>query len=105
MRRSRRQFTAQQKAAILREHLIDKIPISDLCDKHAVQPTIVYRWQKELFDQGGLVFERPNGSTDKRVKQLAAKAEALEAKLRRKDEVLSELMEEHLRTERALGDL
>lgn len=32
-RRSRRNFTAAEKAAIVRRHLIDKVPISDLCDR------------------------------------------------------------------------
>ena len=35
--------------AILREHLIDKIPVSEVCDKHGVQPTMFYAWQKKLF--------------------------------------------------------
>ena len=53
----RRHFTGAQKLAILREHLIEKVPISDVCQKHGIQPTLFYLWQKKLFEDGAVVFE------------------------------------------------
>jgi transposase-like protein len=32
-KKSRRRFTPDQKAAIVRRHLVDKVPISDLCNE------------------------------------------------------------------------
>jgi transposase-like protein len=32
--RERRHFSPQQKVAIVKEHLVDGLPISDLCDRH-----------------------------------------------------------------------
>ena len=101
----KKRWKPEEIVAVLRRVLLDKAEVSKVCEEAGCCPSQVYRWQKELFDQGGLVFERSNGSTDKRAKHLAAKAEALEAKLHRKDEVLSELMEEHLRAKKALGGL
>ena len=37
MEKTRRQFTPQQKVAILREHLVEHVPVSDLCDKHKLR--------------------------------------------------------------------
>jgi transposase-like protein len=37
-KRSRRSSTSEQKAAILRRHLTDKVPVSDLCDEYNLQP-------------------------------------------------------------------
>jgi hypothetical protein len=34
MSNDRRHFTGIQKLAVLREHLIEKVPISDVCQKH-----------------------------------------------------------------------
>ena len=50
MTRSRRTFTAQEKAAVVKRYLVDKIPVSDLCDELGLQPTQIYQWQKQLFD-------------------------------------------------------
>ena len=43
MARQRRRFTGAEKIATLREHLIEKVPISEVCEKHGVQPTIFYQ--------------------------------------------------------------
>jgi len=43
-RERRRQFTADEKATILRRHLVDKIPVSDLCDEYRLQPSLFYVW-------------------------------------------------------------
>jgi len=72
MRKQRRHFTPEQKASIIREHLLDKVPVSELCDKHGLQPTIFYRWQKELFEKRALVFERPSSARPESVLKLSA---------------------------------
>jgi GT2 family glycosyltransferase len=48
----RRNFTDSEKTAILREHLIDQVPILQVCEKHGLQPTVIYEWQKSLFEKG-----------------------------------------------------
>ena len=50
MTRSRRTFTAEEKAAVVKRYLIDKTPVSDLCDELGLQPTQIYAWQKLLFE-------------------------------------------------------
>ena len=47
-KKPRRSYTPEQKAAILRRHLVDKIPVSDLCDEYKLQPSVFYSWQKQL---------------------------------------------------------
>jgi len=59
---SKRKFlTPAQKIAIAREHLIDGVPVSSLVDKHKIHAVQFYHWQKLLFEEGAVVFERkPN---------------------------------------------
>jgi transposase len=101
-KKTRKRFTAQEKVAILRLHLLEHVAISDLCDQHGIHPTMFYRWQKEFFENGATVFEprsrRPSDSKDQRIA-------LLEQKLQRKHEVLSELMEEHIKLKKGLGEL
>ena len=96
-RKKKRCWKPAEITAILKRVLVGKEDISRVCEDAGCCPSQVYRWQKQLFDQGAIIFERSNGSVDKRVKAADAKATKLEAKLGRKAEVLSELMEEHLR--------
>ena len=99
--RRRTHYTADKKVAILREHLLDHVPVSQLCDQYHLQPTVFYRWQKQFFDNGALAF---TGSSRSRASDSATKIAALEEKILRKNEVLSELMEEHLRLKKELGE-
>ena len=56
----RRRFGTDQKAAILKRYLVDKVPISDLCDEYGIKPNQIYAWQKILFDNaGGHSIRRP----------------------------------------------
>ena len=106
--KQRRHFTGQEKVAILRRHLVEKVPVSDLCEEHGIHPTLFYRWQKDWFEQGAVVFDTPrgrNGSAKRSEDAAAQRIAALEDKLRRKDEVLSELMEEHVALKKSLGEV
>ena len=53
MRKERKHYTAEEKVGILRRHLLDKVPVSDLCEELGLQPTVFYRWQKEFFADSG----------------------------------------------------
>jgi transposase-like protein len=96
-KRFRKHFTPQEKLALLRRHLIDKVPISTLCEETRLQPTVVYRWLKQFFENGALALDRANGAAPPAPDLTARRKIAeLEDKLRRKEHVLAELMEEHV---------
>jgi transposase len=103
MTKQRRHFAGTEKVAILKRHLLDKVPISDLCDELGLYPNQVYGWLKEFFENGHTAFD--NGRKSKAVEDAnQQKIERLEAKLQRKDSVLAELMEEHVLLKKSLGD-
>ena len=104
MNETRRKFTASEKVSILRRHLLDKTPVSEICEAEGIQPTVFYRWQKELFENAAVVFEKTPGRKSNNHRE-QERIEALEAKLRRKDEVLSELMEDHIALKKSLGEI
>jgi len=61
-----------------------------------------YRWQKEFFENATAAFEpRARQTNDDKDRRIAH----LELKLLRKHEVLSELMEEHIKLKKDLGEL
>jgi Transposase and inactivated derivatives len=103
MERQRRHFSGQEKVKILREHLLDRVPISQVCEKHQIQPTLFYQWQKTLFENGTAAFERPPSHS--RVSGEQKKITQLEQKIQRKDEVMAELMTEHIMLKKSLGEI
>ena len=102
MKKKRYNYTSEEKVIILKRHLIDKIPVSDICDQYNLQPTVFYRWQKEFFENGSAAFDTPKSHIERKN---AKKIQALEKKIQTKNEVLSELMEEHVKLKKSLGEL
>lgn len=99
----RRHFTGAQKMAILRLHLLERVPISEVCQKHGLQPTAFYLWQKRLFEEGAALLERPAGRSSRDTH--ARRIQALEAKLSAKNDVLAELVTEYMAIKNGMGRL
>ncbi|MGC9329012.1 MAG: transposase [Candidatus Hinthialibacter sp.] len=93
MKKSRKHYTPEEKGAILRRHLLDHKFVSDLCEELNLQPIVFYRWQKEFFENGAAAFEKNSSPQQSAAEK---KIIALEEKLKRKNEVMDELMEEHV---------
>jgi len=104
--RTRRKFSAEEKAALLRQHLVDKKPVSDVCDEYGIQPSVFYNWQRQLMENiaaaldGGTGRRQSNGREEK----LARENELLQAKLVKKDNVIAEVSEEFVRLKKELGE-
>lgn len=99
----RRHHSPEQKLAILREHLVERKPVSDICEQHHIAPSLFYYWQKQLFENGAAVFSQP-GRSSSREQQLANRVEQLEARLARKDSVIAEISEDLVQLKKELGE-
>jgi transposase len=105
-KRARRHFTAEQKADILRRHLVDKVPISDLCDEHHIQPSLFYLWQRQAFENLSKAVEpAPDRQAAQRHAAQEQKIATLEAKLTKKDSIIAEISEEYVALKKARGGL
>ena len=103
-KQTRRHFTPQEKVAIVKRHVLEGIPVSNLCDEFDINPTLFYQWQRHLFENGHLAFE--NGRKARAVEDAKdQKIQQLEAKLQRKNEVMAELMEAHTLLKKELGEI
>ena len=102
-KRARRHYTPEQKAALLQRHLVDKIPVSEICNEEKLQPSVFYSWVKTLMANAATALASPRSSSAERT--LQQKVEALEEKLQKKDGVIAEVTEEFVRLKKALGEL
>ena len=58
MRKARRHYSPQEKVAILRRHLLDRVSAARLCDDLQLQPSVFYRWLKRFFENGAVALGR-----------------------------------------------
>ena len=67
-----------------------------------LQPTVLYRWQKEFFENGPAAFQHQSRSNHQAEQE---RIQYLEKKIQTKDEVLAELMAQHIALKKSLGEL
>lgn len=101
-KKERRRWSAAEKISVLKRHLLEKVPISKVCEEANVAPSMFHRWQEQLFVNGAAALESPRPAVSRSEQQ---RIEKLEGKIRQKDEVLAELMAEHLELKKGLGEL
>lgn len=103
----RKPYTSEEKLNIVKEHLIGKKPVSELCEAYGIVPSMFYKWQQALFENGAQCLEKKTGLKTQResrqVKHLKQELEKTQARLANKHEVLSELMSEHIALKKSLG--
>lgn len=104
MKRTRKLFTAQEKMTLLRRHLIENVTVSTICEEAQLQPTVFYRWLKQLFENGAAALERSNTAPERPDLTAKRRIAQLEDRLRTKDSVLAELMEEHVALKKSRGE-
>jgi transposase-like protein len=106
MANKRKKFSSEEKVRLLRLHLVEKVPVSDICDQHGLNPNVFYRWQQQFFENGSAAFEKAGkGRNDSQSKKLLEKVDKLQAKLAGKDEVIAEIMAAHVALKKSLGEV
>jgi len=102
-KRTRRNFTPEQKAELLKRHIVDRQDVSAICEAEKIQPSVFYQWQRELLAAAPALFSTRRSPNKEHA--LTQKIESLENKLARKDAVIAEVSEEYLKLKKELGEL
>jgi transposase-like protein len=95
----RKHVSPEQKVMILRELLENQVPLSDLSEKYGVHPNVLHRWKKELFEGAVSTFARKNGKVSGKE---ARELERLTAKLKQKDELIAELVQDNIELKKSI---
>ena len=53
----------EEKAALLKRHLVEKVPVSQICDEEDTQPSIFYGWLHQLMERAPAAFVATPGTT------------------------------------------
>jgi transposase len=97
----RRQFTATQKAEIVMSHLIDQVPVSDICVNHDIQPNMFYRWQAEFRSNAAAAFQKPDKRKQKSERR---QTEKFEEQLQEKDGIIAYVTTELMKSKKKNGE-
>lgn len=100
-KKKRRYLSPEQKVAILREHLVERRPVSEVCEEHELQPSVFYDWQRRFFENGAAAFTTDR-DTEKR--RLERENQQLRERLSHKDHVIARVTEELVKEKKLGGE-
>ncbi|MDZ7796015.1 MAG: transposase [Candidatus Marinimicrobia bacterium] len=99
----RKHYSASRKVEIVREHLENQVPVSELSRRYGIHPNMIHKWKKELFENAVDSFGRSKRQTARRE---GVKSEQLQRKLKDRDSLIAEIMEDNIRLKKKLnGDI
>jgi len=87
----KRVYSAKKKVEILREHLDNNVPVSELCDRYNIHPNNFYNWKKRLFEGALDIFK-----IEKNSRKTQKKIENLTNKLQDRDSLISIIVSENI---------
>jgi transposase len=96
----RKTYSAERKVLILREHFEKNVNVADICEKYRIHPNIFYRWKKELFEKAVDQFSQKNSKN-----KVKSKISDLEKRLKDRNEVIAELLQENLKLKKLSGEI
>ena len=98
--KKRRRFLPENKLSLLKRHFVGNESVSDICDEEDLHPNQFYRWQSELFTNGGKAFTVSKSSSHKHLKEqkdIERERESFKKLLDKKDGVIAEITEDYVR--------
>ncbi len=96
-------FSALEKVALIKRHLVEKEAVSDLCAEKSIAPALFHQWLEQFFQNGAAAFDSGRGRGRPPKHSPEARVRELESKLAHKDEVLIELLSDHVALKKKLG--
>lgn len=97
-RRRRSNFSADEKVHIVREHLVESVAVSTLCEEYGLQPSQYYKWQKQPFENGSAALARRK---EPETARLEREVKRLEKSLAEREEAISERASEYIALRKA----
>lgn len=105
MEKRRRRFSAEEKAEIIKRHLVKGDQVSEICEDLGVVPNQFYRWQKEFFDNAAAAFLKNGKRENSRVRKLEEKVRNLQDRISHKDSVIAEITEDYVKLKKNFGEI
>jgi transposase-like protein len=102
MKRKQRKINAEQKVIILRELLENDRSVSQLSEEYGVNPNLIYRWKKQLFEEAVEIF-KPKSKKDETKKDREIKK--LKEQLTKKETAISYLLNDNIALKKNLGEI
>jgi transposase len=101
----RKNLTPDQKLAAVRERLMDKVPISEICEKYNCAPSNFYKWQNSVLNDTAEVLEKKKNANleSRQLNNAMVLISKLQKRLEEKNAAIAELVDDNIRQKKNLN--
>jgi transposase len=89
-------LSADKKVMILREHLENQVPVSELSEKYEIHPNAIYKWKKALFESASEILSGKHKPRTTAKRSEINKIEELETILHKREALITEIVEDNM---------
>jgi len=90
--KTKRRYTSEEKTMILREHLENKVPISDIAERYDLHPNAIYKWKKQMFETAPDSLSGTGKRANKELLSARRRIEELEKTLAIRESLIADLV-------------
>jgi transposase len=94
--KQKKRYTSEEKTMILREHLENRVPISDLAEQYNIHPNAIYKWKKQLFEAAPEIFSGKTKEQSRKQTQDEKRIEELKKTLSIRESLIADLAEDNI---------
>lgn len=94
--KTKKHYTSEEKTKILREHLENHLPISDLAEKYNLHPNAIYLWKKQMYEQAPESLSKSKKSSEKQLGKAEKRIKELEELLSMRETLIAELVADNI---------
>jgi transposase-like protein len=100
MSKTPKRISDAEKVKAIKLHLLEKKPVSEVCDEMEIAPSAYYKWQLKLFENAESALKESKKPSKESNDQKHIKL--LEQRLQLREEALSELMIDHVKLKKSV---
>jgi len=94
--KAKRRYTSEEKAMILREHLENHVPISELAEQYDLHINAIYKWKKQMFESAPGSFSGTEKKANKVLLAAQRRIEELEKTLAIRESLIADLVADNM---------
>lgn len=101
--KSKKRYTSEEKTMILREHLENRVPISDLAEQYNIHPNAIYKWKKLLFEAAPEIFSGKSKEQSRKQTHDENQIAELKKALSIRESLIADLAEDNIALKKNIG--
>jgi transposase-like protein len=93
----KKHYSQSEKTMILREHIEEHVPISEIAEKYGIHINSIYTWKKNMYEVASGNANKQQTRNERKQSKLLDEIDELKARLAQRESLIAELVEDNIK--------